>query len=230
KGDHRTWSRAFGGVCDRGRQVGRTRDTCWESTAALDRIATSDAPERRANARCAQRTRAGRLPGFRRSRGDLVGIGRRSKQRAERAVRAGSPPWRLIVSQRLMRQKDGRTRAVLSELEQVGRQVFAVPEAILLELADGRNSGLMFGLCVVPEQPTLQKLRERAQADGAPIVVLVDVEEPGNVGALIRTALAAGAVGLVAAGSSDAYHPKAVRTSMGSVFKLPICREFELEP
>src|SRR5690606_15803069 len=148
----------------------------------------------------------------------------------ERAIRAGSPPRRLIVSQRLMRQKDERTRAVLSELEQVGCQVFAVPEAILLELADGRNSGLMFGLCVVPEQPTLQKLRERAQADGAPIVVLVDVEEPGNVGALIRTALAAGAVGLVAAGSSDAYHPKAVRTSMGSVFKLPICREFELEP
>src|SRR5690606_40575835 len=39
----------------------------------------------------------------------------------ERAIRAGSAPRRLIVSQRLLRQKDERTRAVLSELEQIGR-------------------------------------------------------------------------------------------------------------
>src|SRR5690606_11682626 len=41
-------------------------------------------------------------------------------------------------------------------------------------------------------------------------------------GALVRTALASGAVGVVTVGVSDAFHAKAIRTSMGSVFKLPI--------
>jgi TrmH family RNA methyltransferase len=48
------------------------------------------------------------------------------------------------------------------------------------------------------------------------------VEDPGNVGALTRTALASGAAALVGIGISDPYHPRAVRISMGSVFRLPI--------
>jgi TrmH family RNA methyltransferase len=148
----------------------------------------------------------------------------------ERAIRAGVLPRRAVISERLLRQKDARIKAVLVDLEAAACEIFAVPEAVLLELAEGRNSGLILGLCDLPEQPPLERLRERSQSSGAPIVVLVDVEEPGNVGALVRTALAAGAVGLIACGASDPYHPKAVRTSMGSVFKLPICREFEVQP
>jgi RNA methyltransferase, TrmH family len=52
----------------------------------------------------------------------------------------------------------------------------------------------------------------------------VDVDEPGNVGALIRTALASGANAAICVGSSDPFHPKAVRTSLGGLFKLPIVR------
>ncbi|MET0412445.1 MAG: RNA methyltransferase, partial [Polyangiaceae bacterium] len=45
---------------------------------------------------------------------------------------------------------------------------------------------------------------------------------PGNVGALLRTGLACAAAGAVCVGRSDAFHPKAVRTSLGSLFKLPL--------
>jgi TrmH family RNA methyltransferase len=60
--------------------------------------------------------------------------------------------------------------------------------------------------------------------------VLVDIEEPGNAGALIRTAHCSFASGVIAVGVSDPYHPKAIRTSMGSLFKIPIVQQFELEP
>lgn len=54
------------------------------------------------------------------------------------------------------------------------------------------------------------------------VVAAVDVREPGNLGALLRTAAAAGAQGFVAAGScADLYDPKTVRATAGSIFHLP---------
>jgi TrmH family RNA methyltransferase len=58
------------------------------------------------------------------------------------------------------------------------------------------------------------------------LVICADVRDPGNAGTVIRTADAAGAVGVVLAGRSvDLYNPKTVRASVGSVFHLPIALE-----
>lgn len=55
------------------------------------------------------------------------------------------------------------------------------------------------------------------------IVVLDRVQEPGNLGTIIRTADAMGAVGvLIGEGSADPYAPKPVRASMGSVYHIPV--------
>jgi TrmH family RNA methyltransferase len=57
------------------------------------------------------------------------------------------------------------------------------------------------------------------------IVVAVDVQDPGNLGALLRAAEAGGATAVVATmGSADAFGWKALRGSMGSAFRLPIVR------
>ncbi len=54
------------------------------------------------------------------------------------------------------------------------------------------------------------------------VMVLDGVQDPGNVGALARTALALGAAGLVTLpGTADLYNPKALRGSMGALFRLP---------
>jgi TrmH family RNA methyltransferase len=55
-----------------------------------------------------------------------------------------------------------------------------------------------------------------------PLLVLDGVQDPGNVGTIARTALAFGASGLVAlAGTADLTNPKAVRSAMGALFRLP---------
>lgn len=57
------------------------------------------------------------------------------------------------------------------------------------------------------------------------IVVGVDIQDPGNLGAIVRAAEAAWATGVVAAGASaDPFGWKALRGAMGSSFRLPIVR------
>jgi TrmH family RNA methyltransferase len=69
------------------------------------------------------------------------------------------------------------------------------------------------------EQPDLAGLAARAPRL---IAVLVEPNDPGNVGTIIRTADAAGADAVVLDGGVDAYNGKAVRASAGSIFHLPI--------
>jgi TrmH family RNA methyltransferase len=49
-----------------------------------------------------------------------------------------------------------------------------------------------------------------------------DIRDPGNAGALTRTAHAAGAGALLVTGQADPFHPRATRISRGSIFKLPV--------
>jgi TrmH family RNA methyltransferase len=61
-----------------------------------------------------------------------------------------------------------------------------------------------------------------------PVVVLVEVRDPGNVGTILRTAHAAGCGGvIVSARSVDVYNEKAARASAGALFDVPIAREVE---
>jgi RNA methyltransferase, TrmH family len=74
------------------------------------------------------------------------------------------------------------------------------------------------GVIAVVEVP-----RRELPRNGTLFLVAVGVEKPGNIGAMARTAEAAGADALVIAeGRSDAWNPNAIRASTGAVFTLPI--------
>ncbi len=78
------------------------------------------------------------------------------------------------------------------------------------------------GILAVAERPSRGELPDRGL-----LVVCAGIQDPGNLGAIIRVAEAAGVSALVTLpDSADPYGPKAVRGSMGSVLRLPI---FELE-
>ena len=77
------------------------------------------------------------------------------------------------------------------------------------------------GVSVILRRPVWE-FTDLLGAGPALLVVAAGIQDPGNLGALVRAAEAAGASGLlVLAGSADPYRDKALRGSAGSVFRLP---------
>lgn len=54
------------------------------------------------------------------------------------------------------------------------------------------------------------------------VVVTEDIEKPGNVGAILRSADAVGASAVIAVGGTDLYNPNVIRASVGTVFTVPV--------
>lgn len=77
------------------------------------------------------------------------------------------------------------------------------------------------GVVAIATRPTWSD--EQLLGERALVVIAAGVRDPGNLGALLRTAEASGATGLVALeGGADPFREKAVRGSAGSIFRLPV--------
>ncbi|MEO5664245.1 MAG: RNA methyltransferase [Nocardioides sp.] len=109
------------------------------------------------------------------------------------------------------------------------RLVTLVDDRALVSLSDAVSPAGVVALCRHLDVPLSWLVEQRAPASASDprlLVICADVRDPGNAGTVIRTADAAGAVGVVLAGQSvDVYNPKTVRASVGSVFHLPIALE-----
>jgi len=150
----------------------------------------------------------------------------------ERALRAGVAIESCLFAESLAESPDSRVRRLLDDLEAAGCRLVPAPDEVLATLTEGRGTGALMGLVPLPPNADLAGLLDGARRRGGTVglLVLADVLDPGNVGALLRTALAAGALAVVCVGVSDPFHARAVRTSMGSLFKLPLLRAERLEP
>ncbi len=107
--------------------------------------------------------------------------------------------------------------ALLASLQARGVPVRRMAAELVASLSELDTSQ---GLIAVARRPVFTL---EAVLRGTPLVLVVDgVQDPGNLGALLRSAEAAGATGaLLGAGCADSFSWKALRGSMGSAFRLP---------
>jgi len=102
-----------------------------------------------------------------------------------------------------------------------GADVFIVSRKTLESMSPVRSPSGAVGIA----RRTLPSLTDALDSRNALTVVAYDVQDPGNVGGIMRTAEAAGATAFVAtASTADPLGWKALRGSMGSALRLPIVR------
>lgn len=113
------------------------------------------------------------------------------------------------------------TKALVDRLVREGVDVVSVTAPVMAAVTSVRSSS---AIVAVADRASSRDDALYGAAARIPLVVIAcDVQDPGNVGAIVRVAEAAGATGVVAAGhSADPFGPKALRGSMGSALRLPI--------
>ena len=94
-----------------------------------------------------------------------------------------------------------------------------INNAVAKEIAETEHSQGIFAHC---RQPDILK---RSYSSWKKLLLIDTVQDPGNVGTMIRTADAAGMDAVILGkGTADPYNPKTVRSAQGSHFNIPIVK------
>jgi TrmH family RNA methyltransferase len=129
------------------------------------------------------------------------------------ALAAGADISFACVSPRLEQTAEGT--ALRERLEGVTREVTALDDDELAALADTEHSQGVLLICREPQG-------DPENVEGS-VLVLDAVQDPGNVGTLVRAAVAFGVNAIIVLdGTADPWSPKAVRASAGMAFRLPL--------
>ncbi|HEX4897048.1 MAG TPA: RNA methyltransferase [Candidatus Limnocylindrales bacterium] len=133
-----------------------------------------------------------------------------------RAIEAGAPVEAAFVCPPLLRSGDAL--AAEAALRARGIDALEVSERAFEAVAYGDRTD---GIVLVVRAPSVQ-LEDLDPRDSPLFLVTEDVEKPGNLGAILRTADAAGCDGVIAIGGADPFNPNVIRASAGTVFTVPL--------
>lgn len=138
---------------------------------------------------------------------------------SEEAMRSHLKIEAVIVSAELAQKE--KAADLLKELGQVSNKLASVSEKLLESISYTKTPQ---GIVLLASRPETDKQHfEANQTEPALIVVMHRINNPVNVGAILRTAEAAGATGALATqNTADPFSPKSLRGAMGSAFRLPI--------
>jgi TrmH family RNA methyltransferase len=135
----------------------------------------------------------------------------------ESAIRAGAEIDRVFFTDTFSARREGRE--MLKTLAKTNRNMFEVAPRLLNKIADTETpQGVVAVVTFFP--PPLDTLR----LNDPPLLAVADgIQDPGNLGTIIRTSDAAGADGVVLLpGTCDPFMSKTVRATAGSIFNVPV--------
>lgn len=134
----------------------------------------------------------------------------------EELLRSGLPVRGALVAPQLGEAPRGQL--LRASLEAAGVEISEVSERDFRSAAETESPQGVLAIAEIPKL-TLRKLDTAARCR---LLVLDAVQDPGNVGTIVRTAAALGATATIAlTGTVDLWNPKVIRSSMGAQFVHP---------
>ncbi len=134
------------------------------------------------------------------------------------ALSAGVRPRQLLHCPELYAGREGPAQ-LLAQVSQDGTEVIRLSRAAFEKVAYREGADGVLAVLPSPGMP----LRELPIGDRALVLVVEGVEKPGNLGAMLRTADAAGVDAVISADPvTDWGNPNVIRASKGTVFALPV--------
>ncbi len=98
-----------------------------------------------------------------------------------------------------------------------------IADAVAKEISDTETAQGVFAIGIMPEEKPLVPQK------GHRCMLLHTVQDPSNLGAIMRTAEALGTDGLYLYHCCDVYNPKAIRSSMGALFRIPYVKISDID-
>ncbi len=137
----------------------------------------------------------------------------------EEALRSTLKIEAVIVSEELLRKE--RVAQAIAGLSQASRRSASVSEKLLESISYTKTPQ---GIVVLADRPeSSEKRLSTCLEHNSLLVVMHQINNPVNVGAILRTAEAAGVRGVITTkNTSEPFSPKSLRGAMGSAFRLPI--------
>ncbi|MFZ3171679.1 MAG: RNA methyltransferase [Carboxydocellales bacterium] len=154
----------------------------------------------------------------------------------EEAFKAGIKPEQLVISPKLA--ETSRGQQLLTYCHQQGYPILEVEQRVLAKVADTEQPQGIVAVVTIPSYcwpdvlvegtiPLFQRFTDELKVQIGKVMpcwLVVDgIQDPGNLGTIIRTAHGAGISGIcLTPGTVDLFNPKVLRSTMGSIFHLPI--------
>lgn len=162
--------------------------------------------------------------------GEAIGV--EGPKLVEEALRSGLEAEALLVSESAEREIEPILHAASATESGVARsRILRTTDKLFASVAGTEAPQGVAALFRAPKWEFDDVLRGVANAEGAfsgdsaLVMVMAGVQDPGNVGTIVRSAEAFGATGTIAArGTADPWSPKALRASAGSALRLPLLR------
>jgi RNA methyltransferase, TrmH family len=140
----------------------------------------------------------------------------------DEALDAGAPVESLYVAPGA--SASAGPAAVIERAVEAGIRVFDLAPGVIERVSGTTSPQPVLGVAGYVDVG-IDALRPAVTAPGGtgPVVVCVDVRDPGNLGTVLRSAEASGAAGVICCqGTVDVYNPKSVRASAGSLFHVQV--------
>lgn len=137
----------------------------------------------------------------------------------EEALSSGLTIEAVICSEEIARKE--RAARLIERLGEACEQVASTSEKLLESISYTKTPQ---GIVALAARPANDEASFKAKQPAEPLLVILHgINNPVNVGAILRTAEAAGVTGAIAtANTADPFSPKALRGAMGSAFRLPV--------